>query len=58
MDVTIANFNISIHRNQDQLRPELAVTRAEREANRSQQVQRLEHDREQTLNWYALHGGR
>jgi len=57
MDVTIANLNISIHRNQDQLRPELTVSRVEREANRARQLERMAQDREQALNWYALHGG-
>lgn len=58
MDMTIANLNISIHRNTDSLRPELTISQAEREANRTAQIRRLDQERQQTLNWYTLHGGR
>jgi hypothetical protein len=57
MDVTIANLNISIHRHADGLRPELTISQAEREANRTAQIRRVEQERQQALNWYALHGG-
>ena len=57
MDVTIANLHITVHRALDTQRPALTVTRVEQEAQRSKQIQRVERERQQALDWYALHGG-
>ena len=58
MDVTIANLHISVHRAVDTKRPELMVSRVEQEVQRARQNERLDRERQQALDQYALHGGR
>jgi len=58
MDVTIAKLHISVHRAVDTKRPELTVSRVEHQVQRIRQKECLERERQQCLDWYALHGGR
>jgi len=58
MDVIIANLHISVHRAVDAKRPELTLSRVEQEVHRARQNERLDRERQQALDQYAMHGGR